>query len=103
MPLNMPQQRSKENAGHAHAQVGVDEHQLAAGDQAAVGRELDRCAAVPIQLDDVAWLDVGQLSERQVDRPSSTVRVTGTSSGPAAVAVAGCAEGFRERLDWLMG
>ena len=51
----------------SYAQLGIDEDQLAAGDEAAVGRELDRCSTVPIQLDNITWLDAGQLSEREVN------------------------------------
>ena len=55
------------NTGHSHAQLGVDEHQLAAGHQTAVGSELHRRAAVAAQLKDIARLEVGKLCERQVD------------------------------------
>jgi hypothetical protein len=58
---------SKEHAGHADAQLGVDLDQLAARDQAAPGRQLHRLAAVPAQLEHVAGLQVGEPAERQVD------------------------------------
>ena len=58
---------SKKHTRHPHAQVGVDQDQLAAGHQSPVGRQLDRGAAVAVELDDVAGLQIGQLGERQVD------------------------------------
>ena len=55
---------SEEDAGHPDAEVGVDLHELAAGDEAAVGCQLDGCAAVAAELDDVARLQARRAGRR---------------------------------------
>ncbi len=57
---------SQEHARHPHAQVGVDEDELPAGDEAAVGGQFHRRAGVTAQLDDVPRLEIGQAAQGQV-------------------------------------
>ena len=58
---------SQKNIRHPHPQVGVDQDQLAASNQPSVRRQLDGGAAVAVELDHVARLQIGQLGQRQVD------------------------------------
>ncbi|QEH37977.1 hypothetical protein OJF2_65730 [Aquisphaera giovannonii] len=59
--------RSKEHVSHPHAQLGVDEDELAAADEAAIGRQLDGLAAVAAELDHVPRLEVREPAEREID------------------------------------
>ncbi len=58
---------SQKHARHADAEFGVDEDEFASGDGAAVGGDFDGLAAVAVEGEDVAGLEVGQAAYGEVD------------------------------------
>ena len=85
--IMLPNSVPCEQFGHTYGEAVVDHHYFTPCDEGAVHEDIDRVRYRPVQLDDGSVVDVEQIPDRDLVRPSSTLTVISTSpraamSGP---------------------